>query len=356
MNCTEIQASLSAYVEHEMADREAQQVRAHLEGCAGCRRIADDLQAMLATLRTMPSAPPPDDLVERIHRQLAAAAEPWWKVWRERASHWWAVRIPVGAMATAAVILLVVQVSRVTGPMMTTARISDVSTAIERRTIPGQYGQDRKRIVVAKDQEMARDERLGLKAKSAVVTAGGLGNALSKSEMPMVAARSPAAPARGSGTMAFSPAVGGVAEADKMVSVDRAKAEEAGLEVSSTPTVPQFLATAGDQAHRISVRVVNLTQAREVVERLLRQDLTTRGVENPTPTRFYLVLATDQFGVLMDRLPTVGVPNPIETLSQLPDEFPKTLAWAPSPVRRQDDRVPAPLQWVILELVPADPS
>jgi anti-sigma factor RsiW len=57
MNCTRVQELLPLYVGADLAAREAEIVRAHLETCALCRELAEEFAASAAWLQ---AAPPPE--------------------------------------------------------------------------------------------------------------------------------------------------------------------------------------------------------------------------------------------------------------------------------------------------------
>jgi hypothetical protein len=83
MNCTRVQELLPLYVGADLAAREAEAVRAHLEACALCRDVVEEFAASAAWLQ---AAPPPefdeaffDDLRAGVwQRQAQLAAQPTW--------------------------------------------------------------------------------------------------------------------------------------------------------------------------------------------------------------------------------------------------------------------------------------
>lgn len=74
MNCERIEAMISGYVDGELTQQEAQRVRLHLEDCAACRRLHNELQALKADVAALDW--PRDDaaLLETLEQDLFARA------------------------------------------------------------------------------------------------------------------------------------------------------------------------------------------------------------------------------------------------------------------------------------------
>lgn len=53
---------LSGYLDGELTQAAAQKVRLHLEDCAECRRLYEEIETMRDATRTTPFVGPPDDL------------------------------------------------------------------------------------------------------------------------------------------------------------------------------------------------------------------------------------------------------------------------------------------------------
>jgi len=51
LKCGDIEALLFAYMTHELGDVQSRVVREHLRGCAGCRRVAAEIQDTMDMLR-----------------------------------------------------------------------------------------------------------------------------------------------------------------------------------------------------------------------------------------------------------------------------------------------------------------
>jgi hypothetical protein len=96
MNCLEAHHWLQRHLDGEPLDRSP--LEDHLRECAACRDLAAGSQRLLEGLRLLPARRPPDDLAERITRQVLTG-------WR-RAGR---VRLGVAAAALAAGVLLAVR-------------------------------------------------------------------------------------------------------------------------------------------------------------------------------------------------------------------------------------------------------
>lgn len=79
------ETALAPYLRGELAAAERAEVAAHLETCAGCRRLADDFRALLSDLRQSAPEPPPihperyqAELAVRLRRRGAAPARVHW--------------------------------------------------------------------------------------------------------------------------------------------------------------------------------------------------------------------------------------------------------------------------------------
>ena len=114
MTCRMCRDQLSAYREGELADPLRKELEAHLSGCAECRAELAALEQMIRQMKALPPVPVPADFRSRVWQRIEKESglqrlrrtilEPW---------YW---KLPVEALATAAVVLIVAQVVRVTGP------------------------------------------------------------------------------------------------------------------------------------------------------------------------------------------------------------------------------------------------
>lgn len=76
MTHARVQRQLSAYLDSELAPGEADEIRAHLAGCAACREELSRLQQVKALLGRLPERPVPEELWPAIHRRIGAPATP----------------------------------------------------------------------------------------------------------------------------------------------------------------------------------------------------------------------------------------------------------------------------------------
>jgi len=113
MDCAICKEKLSPYLEGELTTDDQGQVQAHLKSCLVCSEEWVQLQQMVATLKQMPAPEPPPFFGQGVWQKVDDAQIGFWK----RLTESWRISIPVGALATAAVLLLVVQVSRETVPL-----------------------------------------------------------------------------------------------------------------------------------------------------------------------------------------------------------------------------------------------
>ncbi len=70
MDCRQIQENLSAYLDGELPPVEAAALRRHLDGCAACRQMAEELRSVSALLKNAPRQPAPTDLADEVQRRL----------------------------------------------------------------------------------------------------------------------------------------------------------------------------------------------------------------------------------------------------------------------------------------------
>jgi anti-sigma factor RsiW len=70
----EVQAQLSAYLDNELTQAEAQRVRIHLEDCADCARALDEMSRISRMTGAMPVPDPPEERFERLERSLSVQA------------------------------------------------------------------------------------------------------------------------------------------------------------------------------------------------------------------------------------------------------------------------------------------
>ncbi len=120
MDCAELERSLDAYLDGELAEREQAEAAHHLAGCEPCRMLADRQSRIRAALRAhlrvamgagSDAGRAPEELRERVHLALA----------RQRRWPWRRIVSPVGAAAVAACaagVLVVLATHQGTDPLV----------------------------------------------------------------------------------------------------------------------------------------------------------------------------------------------------------------------------------------------
>ncbi len=66
MNCSRLESLLSDYMDGLLQEPVLQAFEAHLNQCASCQELLDEVAALRAQLEDFPVASPPDDLAQRI--------------------------------------------------------------------------------------------------------------------------------------------------------------------------------------------------------------------------------------------------------------------------------------------------
>ena len=125
MNCAELDILICDYVDGALNATARATVESHLTGCASCRALVDDSQAVLSFLEGVPVVEPPPQLITRIinevpladgSRQSAAGLRPggvfgWLRGWMKPA---WQPRLAMGMAMT---ILSFSMLGRFTAPV-----------------------------------------------------------------------------------------------------------------------------------------------------------------------------------------------------------------------------------------------
>jgi anti-sigma factor RsiW len=115
---------LSAFLDGDLETTRRAEVASHLEGCADCRKVVEELRSLAAGLRTLAQVDPERDLWPRLRRTLEQRPDP--SGWRRL---WW---IPAAAVAGAAAALLVVVFAvRSGGPGGPTGKARGPATALQ---------------------------------------------------------------------------------------------------------------------------------------------------------------------------------------------------------------------------------
>ncbi|MEZ5319899.1 MAG: anti-sigma factor [Vicinamibacterales bacterium] len=118
MTCEDARPLVSALVDDELPGADAAAVRAHVETCAGCRGLLQDLQRIRDTARSLGPIPPPEHLWLEVAGQVRLGQDGGRAPARDHSATWqWAGL----AAAIVAVTLGAYALSRVTAPSSTAA-------------------------------------------------------------------------------------------------------------------------------------------------------------------------------------------------------------------------------------------
>ena len=84
MSCIDIRKRLSAWVDHELPDQEAQRVADHLTRCPACRLEAEGMAQLASLLDNLPTVKAPAALSRNTLAAFRAGLEPpamgeWWR-------------------------------------------------------------------------------------------------------------------------------------------------------------------------------------------------------------------------------------------------------------------------------------
>jgi anti-sigma factor RsiW len=71
--CTEVVELVTAYLERALPPEHAEEIRAHLEVCPGCRAYLEQIRATIEALGSVPVETISEALSERACNELAAA-------------------------------------------------------------------------------------------------------------------------------------------------------------------------------------------------------------------------------------------------------------------------------------------
>lgn len=156
-DCKTFQPLLAEYVDGELADKKAWEVKLHLASCAVCTRIADDFRA---TARLVSSLPEPSGPSLNFEAMLAARiadqclkpvpASPW-----SRFQAWWGGVVPaMPARAFAPTLATVALAAVIALPMTYVATRTKTQTKV-RTDVPTTTGVPSKANLVESDSEMS---------------------------------------------------------------------------------------------------------------------------------------------------------------------------------------------------------
>ena len=116
MNCKRVRREIIPYLDGEL--KEANELQAHLDGCAACRRELEDLRRsfagiVLAEREREPSISPSPHLLSRINRRLDEIEEYAFWISATRALRWFFVRERVAFLGwCAGLVLLCLQLGQ----------------------------------------------------------------------------------------------------------------------------------------------------------------------------------------------------------------------------------------------------
>lgn len=107
MRCEEYESSIVTYTLGELSPKEASECRAHIDGCARCRRMTEEYACLVEGLSRQPEAAPTERESELLSAALDAAAPvrshnrvPWWSFGAGRA-----MKLSLASFLLAAVLL-----------------------------------------------------------------------------------------------------------------------------------------------------------------------------------------------------------------------------------------------------------
>ncbi len=114
VECRSVHGKLSPYLEGELNPPDKETVATHVATCPACSSELLRLRGLLAQLKGLASPPVPPGFRSEVWERIDAAG------WGARLKEWlldpWYVKVPVGALATAAVALLICQVVLIIQP------------------------------------------------------------------------------------------------------------------------------------------------------------------------------------------------------------------------------------------------
>ncbi len=346
MDCSRVRALISQYVERELAPEDQGPVEGHLRVCTACSSEVEAFKKMLSELKGLPQPSVPAGFRESVWNRIDAlggvngatsATRSRTPDLGSRLRRWilepWYWKLPIGAMATAAVALLVVQVTKETAPLMN-------------QPIKMKYNLDKGRGAFSK-REQAVPETQPPRDINAGVSGGALKLGYEyRTELPAesilqerVSSQAEAPPARRQGivTDGFG--------ATQDLSVNESPAPSRGLKEEQ----------GNEKAHRDNVASVyyfrcptaDRTAAQQQIAQILAEissfgELPVQEVK-PGPSLYHLTMSPSQFTLFMNRI-LKWEKVEVRVLGQLPPGFQTIVSAA-------DDQ---PGYAVILELVPSE--
>ena len=149
MNYSICREQLSPYLEEELSPEQRGAVEQHLSACAACTTELRALQGMVKGLKELPEPMAPSEFRQKVWQRIEAAS-PWVRFLQQVLEPWY-FKVPAGALATAAVVLLAVQVTRHTAPALNKQMVSqeDLPPALQQGP---EWDELKKRLPPAKSQ------------------------------------------------------------------------------------------------------------------------------------------------------------------------------------------------------------
>ena len=80
MNCEQMTLLISAWLDGETAPQEEKQLMEHLDRCAPCRELLEQLQTLRASFSELEEIPAPEDFADRVMERVRAESKPQPKV------------------------------------------------------------------------------------------------------------------------------------------------------------------------------------------------------------------------------------------------------------------------------------
>lgn len=121
MDCSRIEQWLSEYTESSLPAEEMEQVRKHLETCASCAALADEMSSMLSLCQNFPSFEMDPNFIEKI--LLRTSGRPRTRSFRERLDQYFLRPFftPRFAFGTGIAILFLIFSANIMGPRLSGA-------------------------------------------------------------------------------------------------------------------------------------------------------------------------------------------------------------------------------------------
>lgn len=93
-SCQRIESQLSAFIDGELAQSRSREIQQHVDACASCRQVADQLRIMVGQSANLEDLQPPEDLFDRVYAAVQQE-----KSTRARSRRWIWLALPAPAVA-----------------------------------------------------------------------------------------------------------------------------------------------------------------------------------------------------------------------------------------------------------------